>query len=134
MLPVVVINVVALLIADYTNNMSFYHYRDIDILVEAGYDVVERNPWHYQVMAAIGKKIIVVNIWPSKRKYMREYGDGAKLYADIIEAVESIIRPKKKNVLIAREMFTELMKPLENAQRHWRSELDEWWWGPLYTQ
>lgn len=134
MLPVVVINVVALLIADYTNNMSFYHYRDIDILVEAGYDVVERNPWHYQVMAAIGKKIIVVNIWPSKRKYMREYGDGAKLYTDIIEAVESIIRPKKKNVLIAREMFTELMKPLENAQRHWRSELDEWWWGPLYTQ
>lgn len=114
--------------------MSFYHYRDIDILVEAGYDVVERNPWHYQVMAAIGKKIIVVNIWPSKRKYMREYGDGAKLYTDIIEAVESIIRPKKKNVLIAREMFTELMKPLENAQRHWRSELDEWWWGPLYTQ
>lgn len=109
------------------------HFRDIDILREAGYDIQERNPWHYQVMAAVGKRILVVNIWPSKKKYMREYGDGAKYYEDVIEAVESIIKPKKKASVLVREEFARIMAPLEDAQCWWRSELDEWWWGPLYT-
>ncbi len=65
-------------------------YPDIDALRAAGYTVEERSPWHYQVM---GK--VIVNIWPSKKKYMVEYDRGASFYEDVVEAVDGILAEKE---------------------------------------
>lgn len=75
---------------------------DIHKLKEAGYSVVQRNPWHFQI---IGKKA-TVNIWPTKNKYMIEYGSGASIYTDVVAAVASIIGDPK-TLLVKRETIRE---------------------------
>lgn len=95
-------------------------YPDIERLKKTGYTVVQKSPWHYQV---VGKKA-VVNIWPTARKYMREYGSGASVYTDVVTAVQSILKPKKKAVLLANEMYAASMTPArEEAIDIWRIEL-----------
>lgn len=79
-------------------------YSDIDDLREAGYMVQEKSPWHYQV---IGEKT-KVNVWPSVKKYMIDYGDGASYYDDVLEAVGSILRPRKSRIEMANEGFAEM--------------------------
>lgn len=61
-------------------------WSDILKLRAAGYKVVEQSLWHYEVM---GEHI--VNIWPSKRKYMIKYGAGASFYTDVVAAVAEIL-------------------------------------------
>lgn len=63
------------------------HYHDISVLRKAGYKITEKSPWHFQIKQ--GKAL--VNIWPTKQKFMREYGNGASFYDDVVQAVESIV-------------------------------------------
>ncbi len=81
--------------------MIWSEYDDIEELRDAGYTVEERSPWHFQV---VGERV-KVNIWPTKKKYMIEYGDGASYYEDVVEAVEELLTPKKSGIEIANENF-----------------------------
>lgn len=49
--------------------------------------MIERSPWHFQVEQGD----TICNIWPSKKKYMVEFGGGASYYDDVLEAVASIV-------------------------------------------
>ena len=69
-------------------------YRDIDRLRSAGYQVIERSPWHFQV---IGEPVLI-NIWPTKRKYMVAFDSGASYYTDIVATVKSILEKAKPRV------------------------------------
>ncbi len=51
-------------------------YYEISHLKRNGFNVVEKSPWHFQVIE--GK--IVINIWPTKRKWMVAYDSGASFY------------------------------------------------------
>lgn len=59
------------------------HY-DIEMIKRDGYKVAQKSPWHYQVTN--GRKIM--NVWPTARKYMIEYGGGASLYSNAQELIE----------------------------------------------
>ncbi len=83
--------------------MSWW-YQDIRDLREAGFVVEEMNPWHFQV---VGEKLRV-NIWPTKKKFMIEYGDGASYYTDVVETVDQILNPKKSAVQRSQEAFSEI--------------------------
>lgn len=75
------------------------YYPDINRLRKVGYEVVELTEWHYQVT----HNNIVCNIWPSKRKYMQEYGSGASVYDDVVDAVQSIVgAPGRKETYAER--------------------------------
>ncbi len=76
------------------------NYPDINRLRSAGYTVIEKSPWHFQVMGNV-----IVNIWPTKNKFMQEYGDGAAIYEDVIEAVESLLKPGKERLEEFRKEF-----------------------------
>ncbi len=76
-------------------------YQDIEDLRRAGFTVESRSPWHFQV---IGEKT-KVNIWPTKKKFMIEYGDGASYYTDVVETVDQILNPKKSRRQILNELF-----------------------------
>ncbi len=92
---------------------------DIEELQEAGFTVQEMNPWHFQVIGETFK----INIWPTKKKYMIEYGDGAAYYTDVVEAVDNLLHPKKSGKEIANEMFEEMYD--WDAVAVWRAGLKE---------
>lgn len=102
-------------------------YADIAKLKRAGYTVIQQSPWHFQV--AQGDS--VCNIWPTKRKYMREYGGGASIYVDVVRAVESVVgKPGIKETRAERiarlKKFwaEEIPVPRDpEADRVWRYEL-----------
>lgn len=104
------------------------YYTDIKKLQRAGYEVIEQSPWHYQVE----QNGVVCNIWPSKRKYMVEYGGGASFYDDVVEAVESIVGPagvkETRAQRIARlkaQWAIDIPVPaFPEAEKVWRYELD----------
>lgn len=70
-------------------------FTDINRLREAGYAVKQKSPWHFQVE---GKTI--VNIWPSRNKWMVAYGAGASFYHDgkhLLSIMENILgKPGEK--------------------------------------
>lgn len=94
-------------------------YRDIEDLRDAGFTVEELTPWHFQV---IGEKT-KVNVWPTVKKFMIEYGDGASYYVDVVEAVDQILNPKKSGIEIANEYFA-LMYEWDQVAK-WRSGVSE---------
>lgn len=106
-----------------------YYYDDINKLVRAGYKVTERSPWHYQVEHH-GE---ICNIWPTKNKYMREFGDGASIYDDVVEAVASVVGPPGKRETMRErrdrlldEWHKEYPVPQDpEADRVWREGLDK---------
>ncbi len=82
-------------------------YNDIRILKKAGYEVTERSPWHFQVEQGDS----ICNIWPSKKKYMVEFGGGASYYDDVVEAVASIVGAPGGRETRAQRM--------ERLRKHW---------------
>lgn len=102
-------------------------YYDIRQLERAGYEVREMSPWHYQVE----QNGIICNIWPSKSKYMQEFGDGASIYEDVVEAVESIVGPagivetrRERGKRIADNLYKKYRVLRTEEWDEWRYELD----------
>lgn len=109
---------------NYESDYEYNWYQDIEDLREAGFTVEQRSPWHFQV---IGEKI-KVNIWPTKKKFMIEYGDGASYYTDVVETVDQILNPKKKPSERVREMYAAITSEIpgwQEAQDAWRAGLKE---------
>ncbi len=104
------------------------YYSDINRLRKAGYEVVELTEWHYQVT----HNGVTCNIWPSRQKYMQEYGSGASYYDDVVEAVQSIVGPPGRKETYAEKLarikayLNELYPiPIETpAIKAWRYELN----------
>lgn len=103
-------------------------YDDIDELERAGYEVVELTPWHYQVT----HNGVTCNIWPSKNKYMQEFGQGASIYDDVVAAVSSVVgppgepeTPAERKARLKAQWAKEYPVPLDPvAEKIWRYELD----------
>lgn len=102
-------------------------YPDIGRLRNAGYKVIQRSPWHFQIEG----NGTLVNIWPSKRKYMIQYGSGASYYTDVVKAVDSIVgapdgaKPKKplRDILWERYYVPPTLEQ-QIAERQWREGLE----------
>ncbi len=71
-------------------------YPDINRLRAAGHQVIQRNPWHFQVLGDV-----LINIWPTKRKYMVAFDSGASYYRDIVATVNEIMSAAKPKMLPA---------------------------------
>lgn len=102
-------------------------YPDIGRLVKAGYKVIQRSPWHFQIEG----NGTLVNIWPTKRKYMMQFDSGASYYTDVIKAVESIVgtpdgvKPKRPLRDILYERYHVPKTPeQEFAYQQWREGLE----------
>lgn len=103
-------------------------YADIRKLKRAGYKVIERSHWHYQVT----QNDVTCNIWPSKSKYMVEFGNGASIYTDVVEAVASIVgkagiqETRAERIARLKEFWAnEIPIPAHpEADKAWRYELD----------
>ncbi len=105
-------------------------YHDIQRLKQAGYTVEERSPWHYQLAGPI-----VLNIWPSKRKWMVQYGSGASFYNNfehLLEIVRNLIgepgarRGRNPRWLVDRihaEHESQRTDADRDAERIWREGL-----------
>lgn len=86
------------------------HYPVIQALRAAGYKVVQRSPWHYQVV----HRLTTVNLWPTKNKWMVEYDSGASLYKDAADLLKSILSVSTTK---------HLMPPMTEAEKVWREGL-----------
>lgn len=103
-------------------------YADIAKLKRAGYQVIQQSPWHFQVEQGE----IICNIWPTKKKYMQEWGNGASIYTDVVRAVESIVGPPgvketraERIARIKKYWAEEIPVPrFPEAEKMWRYELD----------
>ncbi len=70
-------------------------YHEITHLRKSGLTVEERSPWHFQVMGSV-----IINVWPTKCKWMVAYDSGASFYEDagdllriVTETLEARRRP-----------------------------------------
>lgn len=99
-------------------------YQDIERLKAAGYKVEQKSPWHFHV-----KGPVTLNIWPTKRKWMIEYGSGASFYTDILETVREVIgEPRKRHKRNPRWLLDQIIAQYEagrtdadrEAERIWR--------------
>lgn len=82
---------------------------DIRRLKNAGYKIIECAPWHFQIQGHV-----LLNIWPSKRKYMVAYDNGASYYIDILKTVESIFG-KPNEIKPKKTLFQKIKKEHENS-------------------
>lgn len=83
---------------------------DIRKLKDAGYRVVQKSPWHFQVL---GK--VLVNIWPTKNKYMVQYAGGASHYGNIVEKMHLILGNPKDNTGPQRRIFDVIREQHERS-------------------
>lgn len=103
-------------------------YADILKLKRAGYKVEELSPWHYQVKQGD----TICNIWPSKRKYMREFDNGASIYLDVVEAVAHVVGPahtvetRAERIARLKKYWAEEIPVPQNPEAYaaWRYEID----------
>lgn len=75
-------------------------FRDINKLQEVGYTIIECSPWHFKVYGQGN----VMNVWPSKRKFMLEYGRQASFYKDIVETVKRHVGPPQIGKKVRRRL------------------------------
>lgn len=91
-------------------------YYEITYLREKGYTVNEKSPWHYEV---IGKKTLI-NVWPTKRKWMIQYGSGASFYSsaeDLYEKVDNILGKKRNPRWLLDRLLRERDATMTEEQR-----------------
>lgn len=89
-------------------------WHEITHLRKNGFEVLEQTPWHYQMVS--GKTVI--NIWPTKRKWMVAYDSGASFYedaGDLLRIVQEKTQPYVRPV----------MPPITEAEEEWRDGLNE---------
>lgn len=79
-------------------------YPDIEKLKKAGYEVKEMSPWHYHVVGAV-----TINVWPSRKKYMLQYGSGASYYDDIMVVAANILGDPKTKIRNPRWLLDRLI-------------------------
>lgn len=89
-------------------------WADIVKLKDAGYTVEERSQWHYQVVTGRA----TINIWPSKKKYMREYGSGASFYTNIVATIEGLVGKPH-----ATRTVEDVQAAIERKQRWWQTQV-----------
>lgn len=82
-------------------------------LKKNGLNVVTRSPWHYQVVH--GR--IVINVWPTSRKWMVAYDTGASLYKDASDLFRIVTK-------VIEERAPIVMPPVTDAELEWRDGLD----------
>lgn len=95
-------------------------YQDIEDLRDAGYTVEQKSPWHFQV---VGQKR--VNIWPTKKKFMIEFGDGASYYTDVVDTVDQILNPKETSLQKAQFLYAEVYAPEEEDWEPYQKGIKE---------
>lgn len=89
-------------------------YHEINVLRQAGFNVIEHSPWHFEVIS--GKTVI--NIWPTKRKWMVKYDSGASYYSDAADLLR-IVTDKMK------QLNPPVMLSITDAEEEWRDGLNE---------
>lgn len=67
---------------------------DIQKIVDAGFQVVEKSPWHHHVY----HDGTLTNVWYTTKKYMRNGWKGSKQYSDVQEVIQSFRKPTGKPV------------------------------------
>lgn len=104
-------------------------WHDIQKLKRAGYVVIEQSPYHYHVHNN-GRELI--NVWPSKRKWMIQYGNGASFYTDVLKMAQDILgEPGKKRKCRLKERQAEMMAEWESwrtdeeREREWKFKEDK---------
>lgn len=63
---------------------------------DAGYFVEEKSAYHWHVTKR-GNKLIL-NVWPSVRKYMIQYSSIAMYYSELLKTVDSIFSDPKNQI------------------------------------
>lgn len=84
---------------------------DLAALKDAGYSVKGKVITHWRVRKQ--GYDIVVDVWPTVRKYMQTGDNGANRYTDIVRAVGSIFTRKTKRTVRIE------------AEKEWRSGLEK---------
>lgn len=59
--------------------------KDWEALKKAGYILSIKSPWHWHAKQKGGK--VIMNIWPTVKKYMMDGSNGASKYGDVVREV-----------------------------------------------
>lgn len=68
------------------------------LLQKHGYTVTASTPYHWVVRRKGAR--FGVNVWPTARKIMKQYGDGATVYSNLLEEINKVFGspPKEKEL------------------------------------
>lgn len=98
---------------------------DIQKIVDAGFQVAEKSPWHYHVY----HDNTFTNIWHTTKKYMTDYDSCSTVYSDISEVIETFETPTGKP---SKELFSagdpsraEAIKEVESFHEKLRRNLEQ---------
>lgn len=64
--------------------------RERELLQAAGFTVLIKSPYHWHVRKAGEREF--VNVWPTASKFMKDGGNGANFYTDVLKAVRGCFK------------------------------------------
>lgn len=108
-------------------------YPEINQVQKAGYTVVQKSPWHFHIVNGD----LLINVWPTKRKWMVPYSGGASFYTNLLATCEEVLgkpgQEKKRDPwAIVKRLWKEEERRITPQQREameWRKE-----WHPVLVE